>query len=173
MPNYYARRGRALVLGWDPESVALSLEGRGLQGADLKDHPRALAAPRREGRVSSIGLLSGRQWLAQTVRLLAEREECPAEVTRTMNYLREMSTPMATMPPTVFSLKRQPSGARLEVRQTDLRAASTTVIDILLTWLTEEPGPRCERGRYRIVPSEPPANLGPARGALTPSTGRR
>ncbi len=45
---------------------------------------------------------------------------------------------MAVMPPTLATLKRLPDGLCWEARQTDLRVAAGTFIDVLCAWLIDE-----------------------------------
>jgi hypothetical protein len=134
---YYGRRGPTLVLGWDPRTVAAGLCQKA-PGADLADHPGALAALGDAGPVGAALLFSGRQWLAQVTRGLAGAPGQSDKDLRRIRYVRELGTPLAAMPPTLLLLRRGADGLRVEARQTDLRVASGTVIDVLAGWLIDE-----------------------------------
>jgi hypothetical protein len=159
LPPHYGRHGKVLVLGWNRRYVAATLKAAGRK-KDLLGLPRALAAVHREGAVSALGLLACRAFLEDVRTLKAEKEEPTEEDRRECNYLRELAAPMATMPPTLFVLKRRPDGALFEMRQTELRTASATVFDILLPWLAEK-GVGCS-ARFR-VDGPPRAGRGPGR----------
>lgn len=132
LPAFYARRGRTLVLGWGRRDVAQALRTPA-GGPDLLDHPSALAALRR--RLASASLLvSGRQALANVARVMSHKAEQSNYHIRQLSYLRELSAPMAVMSPTLLALERQRDGLSLELTQSDMRAASGTVVDMLLAW---------------------------------------
>lgn len=136
-PAHYGRRGRLLVLGWHRGGVAAALRDSA-RPKDLLNLPRGLATVNAEGAVSALGLFSCRQLLAQLTRHGSDAEnQGPADL-RALRYLREMSAPMATMPPTLFVVKRLPDGLRVEFRQSELPIASRTVIDIALTWMLDD-----------------------------------
>jgi hypothetical protein len=137
LPAYWGRRGPALVLGWDRRAVAAAL-GERSPWADLRDHPRALGALAGEGPVCAGMLFSGRQWLSALAHGLAHKPNQTDQDLRRLAFLRELSAPMAVMPPTLATLKRLPDGLRLEARQTELRIAAGTFIDILCAWLIDE-----------------------------------
>jgi hypothetical protein len=137
LPAYWVRRGPALVLGWDGRAVAAALEQRSAW-ADLRDHPRALGALAGDGPLCGGVLFSGRQWLAALAHGLAHKPNQTDQDLRRLAFLRELSAPMAVMPPTLATLKRLPDGLCLEARQTDLRVAAGTFIDILCAWLIDE-----------------------------------
>jgi hypothetical protein len=137
LPAYWARRGPALVLGWERRAVAAALGDRP-PWADLRDHPRALGTLAGEGPLCAGALFSGRQWLAALARGLAHKPNQTNQDLRRLAFLRELSAPMAAMPPTLATLQRLPDGLRLEARQTDLRVAAGTFIDVLCAWLIDE-----------------------------------
>jgi hypothetical protein len=136
LPPHFGRHGKVLVLGWNRRYVAATLKNAGRKKKVL-GLSRTLSTVRGEGPVSVLGLLSCRQYLEDIVKLGSEKEDLSDRDVQERNYLRELSAPMAAMPPTLFVVKRQPNGASFEVRQGELRTASVTVIDIALAWLAE------------------------------------
>ena len=162
-PAHYGRRGKILVLGWHRGRVAATLRDSA-QKKDLLNLSRGQATVDAEGPVSAFGLFSGRQLLAALTRLGSEADNQTPSDLRALRYLREMSTPMATMPPTVFTVKRLPDGVRVEFRQSELPAASATVVDMALTWLLdEEAASAIFNNRWRM-PQGAPAGAGAAIG---------
>jgi hypothetical protein len=137
LPPHYGWRGKFLVLGWHRAAVAATLRA-GARTKDLLNLPRGLPAVEAEGPVSALGLFSCRQLLTHWTRMGSEACEQNEGHVQALHYLRELSTPMAAMPPTMLVLKRLPEGVCCEFRQRELPVASATVIDILLTWLLDE-----------------------------------
>jgi hypothetical protein len=173
LPAHYGRRGALLVFGWDRRLVAATLRGL-TDSPDLDDHPRALAGLRTAGPASGTALVSVRQLLAALTRLLARQPNQTPEKIRVLNYLREMSTPMASMPATRFTLRREPDGLRFEMRQDELRVASATFFDMVAAWALDEGAcgascsPRFQAGAG-YAPALPGPGLGAGRGAVSPA----
>jgi hypothetical protein len=136
-PAHYGQRGKIVVLGWHRGRVVATLHHMN-DKKDLLNLPRASATVEAEGPVVALGLFSCRQFLAHLTRIGSETGDQDAGSRRLLAYLREMSAPMATMPPTVFGIKRLPDGLRVEFRQSELPAATATVVDMLLTWMLDE-----------------------------------
>lgn len=136
LPPHYGHRGKILVLGWHRGRVAAILRKNALK-KDLLNLPRGLAALDAEGPIGALGLFSGRQLLAHLTDIGSTAPNQDAGNRRELRYLREMSTPMAAMPPTLFSVKRVADGVRIEFRQSELPVVSATAVDIVLTWLLE------------------------------------
>jgi hypothetical protein len=166
-PAHYGRRGKLLVLGWHRGRVAATLRDS-IHKKDLLNLPRGLATVDAEGPVSALGLFSCRQWLSHIARIDSQAKNQDAAHLRMLRYLREMSAPMATMPPTLFAVKRLSDGMRVEFRQSELPAASATVVDIALTWLfdTEALGGLLFNQRWvggmQLPPAPPPVGVVPA-----------
>ncbi len=157
LPAHYGRRGKIIVLGWHRGRVAATLRDSA-RPKDLLNLPRGLAAVHAEGPVSALGLLSCRQLLAHVTRIGSDSDEQTAGHLRALRYLREMGTPMATMPPTMFAVKRLSDGVRVEFRQRELPAASATVVDIALTWMLDEDAAEAV-GRWQMR-RDAPAGVG-------------
>jgi hypothetical protein len=136
-PAFYGRRGPTLVLGWQRDDVAAALRDAG-EPVDLSDHPRALAALQAAGPAGGAALLSGRQVLAALTRILSKKPDQKAKDLRILHYLREVSAPMAVMPPTLGTLRRRPDGLHFEMTQPELRVAAATVIDIFVATILDE-----------------------------------
>jgi hypothetical protein len=136
-PMHYGRSGTIVALGWHRGRVADTLR-ECESNKDLLNLPRGRATVDAEGPVSALGLFSCRQLLSHLTRLGSQNSQQEAAHLRSLRYLRELSAPMATMPPTVFAIKRSPDGFRVAFRQGELPATSATVIDIALTWLLDE-----------------------------------
>jgi hypothetical protein len=136
-PGFYARRGKRLFVGWYRQDVAAAVRDTG-DPVELRDHPRALAALRAAGPASSAALFSGRQMLADVADLYSKKEKQSDKDLRIIRYLREISTPMAVMPPTLLALHRRPDGLRLEMTQPEMRTASATLFDIVVAAIIDE-----------------------------------
>jgi hypothetical protein len=137
LPGFYGRRGAVVVVGWDRRDVAAALRDGG-EPVELRDHPRALAALRGAGGAGAAALFSGRQTLAALTRLLSRQPDQKPKNLRQLAYLREVSAPLAVMPPTLFRLNRRRDGLHFEMTQPDVRVASATVIDVFVAFLTDE-----------------------------------
>ncbi len=137
LPAFYGRRGRLLLLGWHRQDVAGGLRDAG-EPVELRDHPRALTALRAAGPASAAALFSGRQALASIASQFSKKEKQTDKDLRNIQYLREVSTPMAAMPPTVFVLRRRPDGLRFEMTQPELRTAAVTLIDVAVAAILDE-----------------------------------
>ncbi|HTU93386.1 MAG TPA: hypothetical protein VMF69_25115, partial [Gemmataceae bacterium] len=135
-PPHYGCRGKIVVFGWHRNCVAATLRGSSRK-KDLLNLPRGLATVDAEGSVGALGLFSCRQLLAHLTQFVSTMPDQDAAHRRILNYLREASTPMAVMPPTVFSIKRFADGVRMEFRQSELPVASATVVDIALTQMLD------------------------------------
>ena len=136
-PAHYGRRGKIVVLGWHCGRVAAALRHMN-DKKDLLNLPRGSATVDAEGPVVALGLFSCRQLLNHLTHIGSETADQDAGHRRILGYLREMSTPMATMPPTVFSVKRLPDGLQVEFHQSELHAVTATVVDVLMTWMFDE-----------------------------------
>jgi hypothetical protein len=136
-PAHYGHRGKIVVVGWHRDGVAATLNDS-THKKDLLNLPRGLATLDAEGPVGAVGLFSGRQLLGHLARIGSEQRDQKTGHLRALRYLREMSTPMAAMPPTVFTMKRLANGARVEFRQSEMPVSSATVVDMALTWLMDE-----------------------------------
>ncbi len=164
-PRHYGRRGKILVLGWHRGRVAATLRDS-LREKALLNLPRGLAAVDAEGPIGALGLFSGRQLLAHLAHLGSTAPNQDAGYRRQLRYLREMTTPMAAMPPTLFRIKRLADGVRLEFRQGELPVASATVVDIVLTWMMDaEAAPSWLNGlfaqQWQAPAAAPPAAVLP------------
>jgi hypothetical protein len=137
LPSHYGRRGKILALGWHRGRVAATLR-ESTHKKDLLNLPYGLTAVTAEGPVGALGLFSGRQLLAHLAHIGSTAPNQDTRHRRELRYLREMSTPMAAMPPTLFSVKRLADGVRIDFRQSELPVASATVVDVALTWMLEE-----------------------------------
>ena len=133
----YGQRGKLLVLGWHRGRVAATRRDSTCQ-KDLLNLPRGLTAVDAEGPISALGLFSCRQLLSHYTHIGSQADDQKPGHLRLLRYLREMGTPMATMPPTLFVVKRLADGMRVEFRQSELPNVSATVVDIALTWMLDE-----------------------------------
>jgi len=136
LPPHYGRRGKFLVLGWHRGRVASTLDEL-TKKKDLLNLQNGLASVDAEGPVSALGLFSCRQLLAHLAHIGSTAPNQSDGHRRELGYLREMGTPMAKMPPTLFTIKRLADGMRIEFRQSELPVASATVIDVALTWMVD------------------------------------
>ena len=135
-PPHYGRRGKIVVLGWRRDSVAATLVGS-THKKDLLNLPRGQSAVEAEGLVAALGLLSCRQLLAHLTQIGSTAPSKKPHIAVSCAIFREMTAPMAAMPPTLFCVKRLTDGLRIEFRQSELPVASATVVDIALTWLLD------------------------------------
>jgi hypothetical protein len=162
-PCHYGRRGKVVMLGWHRNTVAAALRDSDRK-KDLLNLPRGLATVNAEGPVSVLGAFSCRQLLSHLTQIGSQADNQGASELRALRYMREMSAPMATMPPTVFVVKRLADGLRIEFHQSDLPGASATVIDMALSWLLDEEalgGLFNQRWQAPVAPA-PPAVAPPA-----------
>ena len=159
-PTHYGRRGKIVVLGWHRGRVAATLRHMN-DKKDLLNLPRASATVDAEGPVVALGLFSCRQLLAHLTRIGSETGDQDTGSRRLLGYFREMSAPMATMPPTVFGIKRLPNGLRIEFRQSELPTATATVVDMLLTCMLDEEAAKSDWFHFGFVRPQAPA-LAPA-----------
>lgn len=155
-PAHYGRRGKIVVLGWHRGRIAATLH-RMNDKKDLLSLPLASATVDAEGPVVALGLFSCRQLLAHLTRIGSETGNQDAGSRRLLSYLREMSAPMTTMPPTVFGIKRLPDGLRVEFRQSELPTATATVVDMLLTWMLDEEAAKDGWFHFGFVRPQAPA----------------
>jgi hypothetical protein len=160
-PPHYGRRGKILVLGWHRGGVAATLAGSSRQ-KDLLCLQTGAPAVDAEGPVGVLGLFSCRQLLAHLAHIGSTAANQGAGHRRHLRYLREISTPMAAMRPTIFSMKRLADGMRIEFRQSELPVASATVVDMALTWMLDnEAAPSWMNFLFAQQVQVPPANAAP------------
>lgn len=136
LPPHYGREGNLIILGWHRGRVAAILR-ESSRKKDLLNLPLGLAIVEAEGAISALGLFSCRQLFAHLAHVGSTAADQDMGQRRVLAYLRELSSPMAMMPPTLFSIKRLRDGMRMEFRQSNLPGASATVVDIALTWMLD------------------------------------
>ncbi len=172
LPPHYGRCGKILVLGWHRGRVAATLANASHK-KDLLNLPAGLRTVDAEGTVGALGLFSCRQLLAHLAHIGSTAPNQSAGHRRQLRYLREMSTPMAAMPPTLFSIKRSADGVRMELRQSQLPVASATVVDMALTWTHDtEAAPSWMdffARRWQAPPIAPPPPAAPPAAAPAPA----
>jgi hypothetical protein len=157
LPPHYGHRGNIVVLGWHGACIAAVLRESTLK-KDLLNLPRGLPTVDGEGAVSALGLFSCRQLLGHLTHIGSTAPDQGPAHRRELRYLRELSTPMALMPPTLFRAKRLADGVRVEFRQGEMPVASATVVDIALTWMLDgEAAPSAWLGFLFGSPPAPPA----------------
>jgi hypothetical protein len=166
LPPHYGCRGKIVVLGWHRARVAAALTET-TRKKDLLNLPRGLPTVDAEGAICALGLFSCRQLIAHLTQIGSTAPNQGAGHRRELRYLRELSTPMALMPPTLFSVKRLADGMRVEFRQGEVPVASATVVDIALTWMLDgEAAPSAWLGLlFGALPAPPlaaPAVAAPA-----------
>ncbi|HEY7328347.1 MAG TPA: hypothetical protein VH592_11935 [Gemmataceae bacterium] len=167
LPPHYGHRGNIVVLGWHRTHVGSVLRSNSHK-KDLLNLQRGLSTVDAEGAVSALGLFSCRQLLARLTDIGSTAPNQGAGHRQELRYLRELSTPMALMPPTLFTVKRLADGVRLEFRQSELPVASATVVDIALTWLLDaETAPSAWLSLLFGAPPAPPG-AAPAMAAPAP-----
>jgi hypothetical protein len=137
VPKFWGRRGNILVLGWRRADVVTALADW-KRPLEFQDHPRALVALRDLGPVRAAALFSGRQMFAVMTRIMSRAANQAPKHVRDIQYLRELSAPMALMPPTLFTLRCTPDRFCAELTQPEMRTASATVIDIGLAWVLDQ-----------------------------------
>ncbi len=157
-PPHYGRRGKIVVLGWHPVSVANTLRQM-TSKKDLLNLRRGREAVEAVGELSALGMFSCHQMLHRLVCIASEQSEQNEGHLRALRYLRELSVPMAGMPPTMFSIKRLDDGLRIEFLQKELPSASATVIDIGLSWILDNEAQLVDGVIFRIELGNPPQNL--------------
>lgn len=180
LPPHYGCRGKIVVLGWRRDCIATTLRDSS-QKKDLLNLPRGLSTVDTEGPLNAIGLFSCRQLLTHLTHFGSIAPNQAPSHRRELRYMRELSTPMAAMPPTMFCIKRLSDGVRVEFRQSDLPTASATVVDILLTcmmdaeaasfdWLDRLFGQRAAPAAAPppAPPAAPPAQVPPPAGVVPP-----
>ncbi len=158
LPPHYDRRGNIVVLGWQRDRVAVTLRDSRHE-KDLLNLPYGMAAVDAEGTVSALGLFSCRQLLAHLAQIGSTASNQDVGHRRELGYLRELSTPMARMSPTVFSVKRLTDGVRVEFRQSELPVASATVVDIALTWMMDAEAVPSAWLNLLLGPPQPPPQI--------------
>jgi hypothetical protein len=135
-PAFWGRRDTVLILGWRRRDVAAALADW-KKPLEFTDHPAALAALRDAGAVRAAVLFSGRQALGTMARLLSQSPEQGPKHLRSLQYMRELSAPMALMPPTLLTVRCAPDRFAAELTQPEMRTAAQTVIDVGLAWLLD------------------------------------